>query len=357
LAKSPLVASISVAPIVLFAIFAFYRILQTSDEVIPAQFAGGCRIGLAAMSLLVGMTLMANAEGQPGPHTANAAQIKRLMKAYDDIALYAQNFQLRRLNIATDRVLEYFNGTAAGVIMQERSGLNIEPRELLATSIFARSAEEAVRAATAADCALLTINPVESTGNSLFPFHQSAAAWQRAYREVVTRQMAQVAELTMGDHRFQIFLRPRVSIDGDSGGWLTSDGARISAPARALKVLPIIQFSGTTIGSNHLKGPLRTTVILPNAPGKPALNIPSKATIHPDESYEIQIDLTGTPLPESGQVQMQLLFDRYFVPKDLGINPDPRKLVIQFPKSSTLLPPVRQSISPTPRLLTGDLYP
>jgi hypothetical protein len=357
LAKSPLVAGIAVGPAVLFGTFLLYRIWLVPLDKSPLRLASFVWTFAALVSVLSGVTILANAEAATTNHRLNASQIKKLMKVYEDIALYYQNFQLKEMNFATDRVLEYFNGTAAAVIMFEKSGISIVPHELLATNIFERRTDEAVRAAAAADCALVTLDSLEKARQSLFPFHHSAVNWQDAYREVVTRQMVRIAQLTIGDHTFQIFLRPKVSISGNSGGWLTADGAVISAPARALRVLPVIQFFGSTIGSNHLKGPLHTNVTMAAADGGPGGVIPSTATIRADESYDIRIDLSGTALPDSGQVQMRLSFDRYFVPKELGINPDPRKLVIQFPQGSTLLPPARPTALPPLQLSASDLYP
>ena len=354
LSKSPVVASVSVTPIVLLATFLLYRVLLASR--VSPQLANVSCTACAAVSVFIGMTLMANAEGRPDVHAANVTEVKQLLKAYDDITAYCQRFRLKQPIFVSDRILEYFNGTAAAVIIFERTGLNLGPRELLAYNIWERSTDEVLRVAATADCALVTLDPLEKIQAPQYPFHQSAANWQAPYRNLVTSQMVQIAELAMPGHRFQLFVRPRASIEGDSFGWLTADGARIAAPARVLKALPIVQFFGSTIGSKHLNGPLGTTVTMTADPLRPPIVVPSRATIHPDESYEIRIDLSGAKLPESGQVRMELSFDRYFIPKDLGINPDPRKLVLQFPTSSSLTPAALQTAAPPLQLTVGDLY-
>ena len=360
LSKSPLVASVGVVPAVLLATFLLYRVLDSWLAAAPPRLASISSTALAVISVLVGMTFMANAEGRPDVHSANVASIKALMKAYDDVTAYCQYYGLKNPNFVTDRILEYFNGTAAGVVIPERSGLNIQPKEWLAHNIYERPLDEVLRVTASADCALLTLDPVEKTQASLFPFELTAAKWQDAYRKMVTTQMIPLARLSMPGHNFQIFARPRVRVEGDSGGWLTADGAELFAPARVLRVWPIIRLTGSTIGSKHLQGSLGTTVTLARGPGR---TIPSQASIAPDESYEIQVDASGIPLPETGLVQLHLSFDRFFVPKDLGINPDPRKLVIQFPKTASLSPASAQAdrggLVPSPlppQLSIGDLY-
>ncbi len=361
LSKSPVVASVGVVPAILLATFVLYGVMQPWLAAAPHRLASVSSTALAVISVLVGTTFMANAEGRPYVHSANVAPIKALMKAYDDLTAYCQYFGLKNPNFVTDRILEYFNGTAAAVVISERSGLNIQPKEWLAYNIYERPLEEVLRVTALADCALLTVDPVEKTKASLFPFELTAAKWQDAYRKMVTTQMIPLARLNMPGHNFQIFVRPRVRVAGDSGGWLTAAGAELLAPAGVLRVWPIIRLSGSTIGSKHLKDQLGTTVTITGDPGR---TIPSRASIAADESYEIQIDASGIPLPDTGLVQLHLSFDRYFVPKDLGINPDPRKLVIQSPKTASLSPAPAIAdrggllTSPLPpQLSVGDLYP
>ncbi len=357
LSKSPLVASIALVPAVLLGSFLLYRMERSAPASTPPRFAGAFRAVLATLSLAGGMTLMANAEGRPDVHAPYRAEVKALLAAYDDIVTYCERFGLKQPVFVTDRILEYFNGTAAAVMMLERSGQQFQPREMIAYNIFERTKDEVVKAAAGADCALLTLDPIEKAQQSLFPFHQTAINWQAEYRRIVTTEMAPIAELRMPGHHFQIFVRPRARLEGGSYGWLTAEGAEVVASARALRNLPVVRITGSTIGSKHLKGELVTTATIAGDPGKPPVTLQSRATIYPDESYEIRIETGGAKLPYSGPVRLRLTFDRYFVPKDLGINADPRKLVIQIPKSTSLLPPEGTTAAPRQQLTVGDLYP
>jgi hypothetical protein len=55
-------------------------------------------------------------------------------------------------------------------------------------------------------------------------------------------------------------------------------------------------------------------------------------------AYRIIISLDAKEFDHGGPVRIRVLFDTYFVPKDLGINEDTRQLVIMTPKQIELLP-------------------
>jgi hypothetical protein len=50
-----------------------------------------------------------------------------------------------------------------------------------------------------------------------------------------------------------------------------------------------------------------------------------------DGGYEIRIDTSAVELPPFDPVRFQLTFDTFFLPKEIGINDDTRKLVVPAP--------------------------
>ena len=50
------------------------------------------------------------------------------------------------------------------------------------------------------------------------------------------------------------------------------------------------------------------------------------------------VSLDAKEFEREGPVQIRVLFDTYFVPRDLGINGDTRQLVIRMPRQVELLP-------------------
>ena len=125
-----------------------------------------------------------------------------------------------------------------------------------------------------------------------------------------------------------IFVRPSARVEGGSGGWLTSAGATIRAPALALKSRHHIVLEGQTILSDQIGGKLRVVARLLTA-AEPH-DLPTQVSPI-TANYRIVIDLEGQSLPSEGWVDIALSFDRYFVPRERGINGDGRQLVIMTP--------------------------
>jgi hypothetical protein len=61
--------------------------------------------------------------------------------------------------------------------------------------------------------------------------------------------------------------------------------------------------------------------------------VPKQAT-----PYKAVISLDRNQLPGKGDVEIKLLFGTFFVPKEIGLNSDTRRLVIMTPKQVSLTP-------------------
>ena len=205
---------------------------------------------------------------------------------------------------------------------------------MLAENIFSRTTQEAEEAARRADIALVTLDSPERLHHSLFPFDRSAAQWQSAYREIVTRTMIPIERVNLAGHNFQIYARPRVRIDGEPDGWITAAGVDIRVKTALLRVWPLLRVQGKTAGSKYLAGPLQGKLTIAGLP--PGMTVPARVNIAPDESYEIEADLSGVAWPDRQIAEMHLSFDRFFIPQAMGLSSDSRKLVIQLPSSNYL---------------------
>jgi hypothetical protein len=141
-------------------------------------------------------------------------------------------------------------------------------------------------------------------------------------------------------HHFTLYMRPSVKVLGDSGGWITSQGLTLVAPAKILRRWPNIQLGGTTILAEHLGG-IRMRAQFETSDGK-AGEVPVEFTLplvaEQATQYKAAIHLDPTKLATDGDVKVKLSFDRFVVPRDIGFNADTRKLVMMTPKKVTLLP-------------------
>ncbi len=55
-------------------------------------------------------------------------------------------------------------------------------------------------------------------------------------------------------------------------------------------------------------------------------------TIPLTNKYSIPLQLPND-ISSQGSCTVSIKFDRYFIPRDLGVNSDPRKLVIAYPRN------------------------
>lgn len=334
--KSAVVASVAVGPTILLATYLLTRL---------AAGPRGLLLVMSGGALLIGMTRTADAEGRRYVPREDIAQTKALTTTYRELAAYCEHFGIGRPLLATDRIVPYVMQTAVGVMMFEAGGFASRPKEILSHDLYSRTVSEAEQAAHKADIAMVTVDPVERSATSFYPFDRSASAWQSAYGTVVSREMLPISRISLSNHEFEIFVRPRVKLRGDSHGWLTNDGARIRTSAAALYRWPIIRLSGQTVGSKHLGGPVGCTATAEDELHN-RTQLPARVTIAPDESYVIEIDGSSLQSPGSKPMSLELRFDRYFVPKELGVSSDDRKLVLQSPTSATMTSHITRPATP-----------
>ena len=131
-----------------------------------------------------------------------------------------------------------------------------------------------------------------------------------------------------------IFVRPSVAITGLSAGWIVSRGVVIAPTAEDLVRWPFIVLEGQA-NYSVLGGVPRPKAIVIDASGTPGVELDAKLTPNGDQ-YVLSIDTRRAELPKSGPLNVRLTFDRFFVPKKFGINPDTRELVIMAPSRRAL---------------------
>lgn len=129
-----------------------------------------------------------------------------------------------------------------------------------------------------------------------------------------------------------MFLRPLVkaeglSIEGLSGGWISSAGIKINTDAHDLVQFPFIVLEGPTNPFASELKPTAAVIGLTRKLDAPIASIFKRI----GSSYRIVIDARGAASAESTPIKIVLTFDRFFVPKEQGINADERELVIVGP--------------------------
>jgi hypothetical protein len=218
-------------------------------------------------------------------------------------------------------------------MVYERAGIAFNAEEWLATTIMSVPKEYAFSAIDRADFAMISVSQPSLDNNPklhlISPFNYTMTGLRTELRGRAESQMVPIRRAIVADHTFDIFARIPVSLSGESGGWLTADGTTLQIPRAGLRRWKYLLVSGPTMLSKELKQGLQCRASLQGSSGEE--HIPSLSFIGNDV-YFIALDLSAVPDGPGDSVEAALRFPTYFVPKERGINPDERKLVVRTPQ-------------------------
>ena len=138
-----------------------------------------------------------------------------------------------------------------------------------------------------------------------------------------------------------LFRKPFFSTSGAVGDWIGQSGLSLKVDAYDLARSPFLVLEGNA-NYEWLGGEPKPRAVLTTVTGTVGLELPVWLNAK-GSRYQIVIDSHGLPVESGQQYSIQLTFDRYFVPKALGINEDTRKLVIGKPSNTEMRssPPVK----------------
>jgi hypothetical protein len=122
--------------------------------------------------------------------------------------------------------------------------------------------------------------------------------------------------------------------EGDNGGWITSAGMKIKAPVRVLRGGHLVLSSGQSL---PWRDEVPVVLASLSIPGQSPRTLPAKLAVV-GSGYTLTIDCAEMDGPADEMAQIRLTFDRYFVPKEKGINEDTRQLVMPTPQEIGLAP-------------------
>jgi hypothetical protein len=145
----------------------------------------------------------------------------------------------------------------------------------------------------------------------------------RAYCE---RELVHLKRYKLLDTTADLYMRPWVAIHGESGGWVTSRGITVTGKGELLRKAPTVELRGK-INLAWIGRPPGVTAALQRENGQRLL--PATMDVN-GYDYRLRFTLPVGEL-EAGPVEVQVQFDRYFVPRDLGMSADSRQLVVCWP--------------------------
>lgn len=317
ISKSPVVGSVVGIPVVLFVIVAGSKIANIRQEIGPRFFPA-----ISAMVLAIGLLVhIDNSVREPPTHLShyNKRQWGELLLRLN---LIAQDRGWQTAVLSVDSVGTEIFKEASTVWGYEQTRVFTKFRGGLGHSIFAVSRDEAFKELERSD--IVVLSDVPKVG--VFPFFASYAAIEKEVQDWSEKHLIKVAEMPIASHTYRVYARPKIDLKGLSAGWITSAGLKILMEEAEVKRFATLIMEGAALFGVLPKIPaVAAKAVLP---GGETLELTATLARH-GSRYEIIVDLSK--LPVGSPFQVQLGFDTFFVPKELGANADERRLVIMAP--------------------------
>jgi hypothetical protein len=323
-AKSPIVGNIAVAPLLWLVML---TVILLSERQGPLA-ARGMAV-LAGMALFVGMGVQLDRLGRHGALTERRGDVEQIGQLHDLVIRQSRHLNLGSPVVSVDRVLDYFNVNALRTMAYERHGILLDARKGLGAGIFAMSLPEAEGAIRESDFVVVTTRGKEE--GLVYPFDTAMAGMYPEIVELCNQSFVPLRRFRIFDREMTLYVRPQMSAAGNSGGWITSEGLTLLGSTAILRARPLVELRGRTNFSYLGRLPaVSAEMLLPNRVGKETKATLRRSSDSTDE-YRIALEVDPRDLSDETALQIHLSFDAYFVPKDLGINADTRRLVIRTP--------------------------
>ena len=338
LSKSPVVGGIVVVPcIVAFALVlsalwvpnsSAAQCINTGTETI-VQRLQRYRLFLPTICVAVGLAMFIS-RGTGSQHYLERGDLRHVENVNRVIAEYVIDNAITNPAISVDRVVDYlYFGTVQLYGYEHRRRLiSFVPKfGAGAYGIFGTPHDVAMKLLQESDIVILT-DPIIGREGSAYPMDATIREYWADMWRWTTDNLVLFYTASIDGIPYHVFHKPSFKVEGGSGEWITSRGLTLTVGRSELTRWPYLVLEAPNNNAT-LGGEPRVRATLVSDDGKPTDELP--ATIQTrGASYRIVIDLRAAAGP-SDQARIQLTFDRFFVPKQRGINSDTRELVMALP--------------------------
>jgi len=285
--------------------------------------------GLTVAALTVGfsaMLLHANAR----QHSLPRSDLRAINALNEAIADYAIRLNRPEPAMSLDRIIDYVNIGTVAVSAYERDRAIVKFRRgMLGDDIFAVPRDEALK--MAADSDILVLTDPQRGHETPYPFNAGIKSYWDDLHKFANDNMMPLVERDIEGIPHRAYVKPVVTIGGLSGGWVTSAGLLLTANAAELKRWPWIRLEGEA-PYEVLGGEPKPRAVVMGTMDQAGVELPARLSRR-GSRYEVTIDARSAPTG-ADQIRVRLTFDRFFVPKQRGINSDTRELVVFAPAST-----------------------
>ena len=331
ISKSPIVGNVFCIPVILAALLAARMLKRPVDLTIYRRYE--LLSGAAALFVLTAGSLMAYQRfSQHSLLWANKDEIEQVIRTHVQIGDYARKLSASRAVLFIDRNTDYQNAVSIMVSNYEKTGRIVTFDDPVGGNVmlsdWPRFREHLLRA----DVALVTEERLPGEENAAYPTTRMFAEHIEEIKQLAKDEMTKAGGFQVGPHNVGVYLRPRITILGDSAGWLTSKGVVFRLQREWLKGKKGLAVEGRTLHPEQVEGKLGGWATIKNTGQKLPIYF---SAVTPE--YRMEIDTTAVTGDEAGEVEIQVTFDRHWVPSKVSASPDTRELVVGTPQSARLL--------------------
>lgn len=325
-AKSPVVANTLVMPVILlfsllFVILFFRKQSTKLDEL---------KMAVVMIIILFGSSRQLKGYMNHGIFANRSYDVKQIVKMYCDIGSYLEKIDNRQPYLSTNYASEFLSNNVLMPVVYEQQGVILRAYGMLGHSIFAISQDEALRQIDGSDIVVLMDQIPEKIGLP-YPFYDSIRKIKPAIDDKVNKEFQLLNRYSLRNNGLTVFVRPTFVIKGmENDGWINSEGIICELNQETDQKARSVEFTAE-YPSRWLKNELKIKayVVGPDANRE----LPVSADLR-ENDCTIHCELPSTD--QSG-LKIKISFLNYFIPKEIGISGDDRKLVIKNPKQRKII--------------------
>lgn len=286
--------------------------------------------GLAAVLMCMAVSYQVYSYNRPSRYTQNREDVERVLELHDLIGQKSKELGLESPLIGLDLVSDTFFPGVVNATQRERHQITLFARQAFPQAISAVTEDEVMPGLHQADFALLTLSG--GPEDSPYPFDKSMEALRPKMLEICNREMIPLRETSFFGRRVRLYMRPSLRVEPTWSDWMGEDGTTLHGDTAELRQFPSITLRGTTFPKVHFPDGSQTVAATLEIEDHPPLPVPAT---YADTNGQYTIHLSVPPLDTSTDVvaAIRLHFNRFFVPKELGVNGDTRHLVVNPPNS------------------------
>jgi hypothetical protein len=321
--KSPVVGNILIVPVLGFLLLPMMTLVRRLAPNQPRAVTVGLKT-LAFVAVAAGLASQVRFHSRHHFWAQHRADAEQVVALHDAIVKYSSEYELKAPSYATDMVVDYLFADAINAWAYEKHNLLLGTNQCVGGDLMQVDEKFILDGIRKSDIVVLSNG--SAYAQSVYPFNRRMETLRPRVRAYCEQELIHVKSFLVRDSNLELYVRPQVVVHGESGGWVTSKGLSVTSRGEMLRRAPTIELCGQIVLAPMGKVPGVSVTLQCE---KAAIAVPATMDVTGDQ-YRLRFTLPVDQMP-AGAVEIFVKFDRYFVPRDLGINEDARQLVVRWP--------------------------